>query len=207
MSFRALAVLVTLAILPGCGLGPITQAARAGGSLAASAAKKKPATDKFERPKAEPAELINAGLCFRLMDRNGDTKLEAIEWAIPDAAVAAGAPGFKDADLDLDKAVSAFEWTTFARPRFAQKPWASVDIAAGFKAHDKDEGRKLTPEEFGQFVKGLPGDQRDALYLDTKSISDWMLGADKNHDYALDQPELEALLASLMLRRLGDVDR
>lgn len=207
MSFRALALVVALAILPGCGVGPLNAAKAAGGALGASAAKKKPPTDKFERPKAEAAELINAGLCFRLMDRNGDTKLEPLEWAISDAAVAAGAPGFKDADLDLDKAVSAFEWTTFARPRFAGKPWALVDIAAGFKEADKDEGRKLTPEEFNQFVKALPGEQRDALYLETKSISDWMLGADKNHDYALDQPELEALLASLMLRRLGDVDR
>lgn len=219
MSFRALALLVTLAILPGCspydrgrgaaaGLGsPVNQASRASGALAAAnlAKKNKPAADKFDRPKAEPNEMINAGLCFKLMDRNADGKLEAIEWPISAAAIAQGAPSFKDADADLDKAVTAYEWTSFARPRFYQAPYAQADIAGLFTEQDKDHGKKLTPEELSQFVKALPNATRDALYLETKSISEWMLGADKNHDYALDLAELEALIASLMLRRMGDV--
>lgn len=205
MSVRALAVLVTLALLPGCGLGAPMAAKRTAGALDAASAKKKPTPPKLQRPQSAPPELDAAGFTFRWMDRNADGTIEPLEWPIPAAANALGAPGFADVDADLDKKVTAFEWNTFALPRFHGAAYAQVDVIESFKAQDKDHGGKLTPDEFKQWLKALPEGALDALYLDTKSVSEWVLAADKNHDYGLDQAELETLLASLIMRRLGDV--
>jgi hypothetical protein len=209
---RALASLMTLTLLAGCGAPALNATSRAAGGVGALRTLKgdKPAPRKQDAGKLvtkKPVDPVPANVArvFAVLDANGDARVTAAEWPYDAARVERGAAALAQADKDRDGGVTRPEWTAFAQPRFADASFAQVAIPEAFAAADLDASGKLTADETYQLTKALPTRVREALYFDTEPTSHWVKLGDADRDFALDLGEVERLLATLMVRRFGDV--
>ena len=196
---RPIALLLAALTFAGCSAALPGGVARSGAATTASGKLKKPTTT------VNPTVAKTVEMVFRVLDRNADGAIDALEWPFDADLIARGAPALALADADEGKKVEPAEWAAFATPRFTGPAFALVDLPAGLAKADKDGDGKLTPDETTAFFKALTAATRESLYLDTQPAAKWVEQADKNKDFALDKGELEHLLTGLIVRRMGDL--
>lgn len=207
---RVLLPLTLSLLLTACGGPSLLGAERAAGGFAAAGkqgGKQQPTRKEPVKQAAKPSAALaaNVALMFKIMDEDADGAIVASEWPHDSDAVSRGATPHATPDKDRDGRIDAAEWTAFGLVRFKAAPFAAAEIEAGLLRADLDASTKLTADEVGLFIGGLPAATRASLYLDDEPVSAWVKAGDRDRDFALDRTELERLLGQLMIRRFGDV--